>query len=239
MNTKICLILLACICVADATALRGSYLRELAKKSSVTARKTIVCHLVRTGAYETLQVTTLTASTYVLLGSAVYGACATGTVCKDLCVGYPSFIAIDKTCACVQDVPPQPICGQNAKLADDASRCQCLPGYEGDAVAGCTDSDECQASTTACASNQICTNTVGSHECAPIQCANPYGNPCGPNSACADTAAGYTCAATNQDGCPAGCGPNSACVGGASGFSCECGSGFYRPQKYLGCVAGP
>jgi hypothetical protein len=134
-------------------------------------------------------------------------------------------------------VSTPPTCGTNAEVTNDGTSCQCLPGYQGDAKTGCTDIDEC-ASHTSCASNQTCKNTVGSFQCAPRTCANRYGNPCGPGSACTDTASGFTCAAINQYNCPVGCGPDSSCVdgGSSSGFICQCNPGFSRSQPYLHCL---
>lgn len=74
-----------------------------------------------------------------------------------------------------------------------------------------------------------------------VKCSNPFGNPCGPGSACTDTDTGHTCAPTNLYNCPVGCGPNSSCVneGKNIGFYCLCNSGFYRTKPYLGCVVKP
>ena len=68
------------------------------------------------------------------------------------------------------------------------------------------------------------------------KCATPFGNPCGPGRACADTDTGFTCSPPiNQLGCPVGCGQNSECIeeGSTSGFNCECLEGFSRPRPFL------
>ena len=70
-------------------------------------------------------------------------------------------------------------------------------------------------------------------------CANPYGNPCGPGSACTDTETGISCAPINLEGCPVGCGPNSSCMLQQNAYECICNTGFSRPQKYLPCIAIP
>lgn len=235
MNFKNCLILVASISAANATALRGADRRELAMWTNKN-----ICQKVGSGVYETRKASPFAASISLFMGTAAMGTCA--TVCNTLCTGYPSFDASDAACKCVEAVAKTAKkCGTNAELTDDASSCQCLPGYEGDALTACTEVDECASSAThSCKSNQICTNTAGSYTCQPALCANPFGNPCGPGSACTDTDSGFTCAATNTQSCPAGCGPDSQCVQGATGgFNCECNSGFYRKETYLGCVAGP
>ena len=79
--------------------------------------------------------------------------------------------------------------------------------------------------------------TQDTEETVPVgQCANPFGNPCGPGRACTDTDTGFTCSPPiNLLGCPVGCGQNSECVdgGSTSGFNCECLEGFSRPRPFL------
>jgi Calcium-binding EGF domain len=140
---------------------------------------------------------------------------------------------------------PPPTCGANAVVSlDDGTKCVCLPGYQGDdpSSAGCADIDECLqlSNPSRCASNQKCSNTDGSFTCAPIPCANMFGNPCGPDKACTDTPTGYTCSdLVGPAICPAGCGPNSTCGFAsptATRATCQCNAGFVRPNPALGCV---
>jgi Calcium-binding EGF domain len=176
--------------------------------------------------------------------------CEPNSACvNNACICDAGFIRPQPFLPCVtqtgNNTLPPPTCGANAAASlDDATKCACLPGYQGDdpSGAGCTDIDECfQLSKPArCASNQKCSNTDGSFTCEPISCANIFGNPCGPGRACADTPTGYTCSdLVGPAICPAGCGPNSTC-GFASPTdpraTCLCNAGFVRPNPALGCV---
>jgi hypothetical protein len=69
-----------------------------------------------------------------------------------------------------------------------------------------------------------------------LKCANPYGNPCGPGSAChdEDDAVGYSCTPLYDDEivCPVGCPPTEYCDRG----TCRCKPGHVRNLPYLPCV---
>jgi hypothetical protein len=158
MKLKNCLILIACISATDASALRGSDHRELATMA--------ICRKVTADTFETHKVSMVSRWRYIFSPDVVTGSCE--VICADLCKDYPSFVASIDTCACEEaDLKIGIRCGENAELTDDASSCQCLPGYEGDAFTACTETDEC-ASSTDCASNQICANTAGHFTCEPI-----------------------------------------------------------------------
>jgi len=110
------------------------------------------------------------------------------------------------------------------------------------------DDDDCRADPTICAvelgqfgacllDNE--TSIVASCECpvgmAPstttglcvVKCANPAGNPCGPNSACSDDdALGFTCEdLTSPSVCPVGCSPTEECVNGSCSALSRSGGG--------------
>lgn len=214
---------------------------ELPSRRRLSSDKVTLCYSTSATTYKTIKVSTQAAWVYYSFYKAVKGKCSNKKLCGDLCQAYPSFQVAESACTCVVDDPVTPLlCGANANLTSDAASCRCLPGFEGDALLGCSDVDECKSvSTSLCAANQVCANKIGSYACNPLKCANPYGNPCGPGSACTDNDSGFTCAPINQNGCPVGCGPNSTCVNGgvSTGFTCECNGGFYRPQPYLPCVA--
>jgi hypothetical protein len=148
-----------------------------------------------------------------------------------------------------------PKCGRNARLVG-GSTCQCLTGYEGNAAQGCTDRNECAAIAfnsssplpatlpkPACPSNQQCVNTVGSFTCQPKTCANPYGNPCGPVTACTDAPGGFICTPLYNATiiCPGGgCPTTETCIPGSVSnntvATCQCKAGHHRPISYLSCV---
>jgi alpha-tubulin suppressor-like RCC1 family protein len=69
-------------------------------------------------------------------------------------------------------------CGVHAVCP--AGSCMCAPGFEGDAVAGCTDVDECKVNNGGCLPGAPCVNTPGSHYCEP--CPAGFAGP----SACKD-----------------------------------------------------
>ncbi|MGB0592527.1 MAG: EGF domain-containing protein [Myxococcota bacterium] len=100
-------------------------------------------------------------------------------------------------------------CGANSACVESAegvSLCECLEGYTGDAVAGCTDIDECALEQGPCDPLAACTNTSGGFVC---EC--PLGTtgdglacemedactfePYGPNGGC-----GHICEGTAPDG---------------------------------------
>jgi Calcium-binding EGF domain len=55
-------------------------------------------------------------------------------------------------------------CGANTIAVKN--QCQCKAGYQGDAIQGCSDTNECASNATVCPANQECRNTVGSFKCA-------------------------------------------------------------------------
>ena len=151
---------------------------------------------------------------------------------------------------------PNP-CGDNAtcSVVDGSAVCECVSGYEGDPVAGCTDVDEC--SVNPCDPMTNCTNYEGTYVCS--NCPAGYeGDPdtgctdvnecdhnnggCDPLAACTNTDGGYTCGACpagytgdgdvgcdDIDECTAGtfsCGANAVCVNTEGAYDCECVTGF-------------
>eukprot|EP00736_Rhodelphis_marinus_P008642 Rmarinus@m.15608 len=83
-------------------------------------------------------------------------------------------------------------CGENASSAPGSAAgeaCECVDGYEGDAVEGCQDIDECVSLSSDCATTAVCTNTPGSFSCVCLE--NYFGD--GVN--CTSCAFGATSAA--------------------------------------------
>ena len=213
MNTALYILVLQFFFVADAQTQRQLRTRK-------ADSNTLICIKLSPETYETKSVSRLKALTSTTSGLAVHGACQKTSVCRNLCESFDSFEIIESKCRCISNdaipTPPPLTCGLNAELTPDGKSCECISGYEGDAL-------------TACTEREI------------VMCANPYGNPCGPNSACTDTPTGISCTPANLNGCPAGCGPNSTCLnnGDGAGYQCECDLGFYRKESYLPCEAGP
>ena len=58
-------------------------------------------------------------------------------------------------------------CGANTNCINTPGsfRCECQPGFTGDAYAGCTDIDECATNADDCVTNAACTNTQGGFTC--------------------------------------------------------------------------
>jgi Calcium-binding EGF domain len=54
-------------------------------------------------------------------------------------------------------------CGANSIVVKN--QCKCKAGFEGDAIIGCTDIDECANSNTCAMLNQKCENTAGAFQC--------------------------------------------------------------------------
>jgi hypothetical protein len=203
--------------------------------------KTTICSYVSPTVYETNLVSNgfFNRATY----RGVKGDCQNASICQKLCKSYDTFQTSDKKCTCINSSQVNdnqqlstptaaPIssptttstatitkrqeltCGINAEISVDLMICECKDGYEGDAMVKCT----------AIVSEKT------------VFCENPYGNPCGPNSACTDTPTGITCSATNLNSCPAGCGPNSTCLKVLNAYTCVCNQGFHRPEPYLPCI---
>jgi hypothetical protein len=213
MNTTLYFLLLQYCFAANAQTRR-----QLLRLRNVASNSVLLCAKITLESYKTKSVSRSNALVQTSMSQAVYGACQSGSVCKNLCSSFESFKIADTKCLCLATVSSTnvapPTCGSNAELTSDKTACQCVTGYEGDPLAGCTKKEV-------------------------IMCANPYGNPCGPNSACTDTPTGISCTPTNLEGCPGGCGPNSTCNNSPSGYQCDCNLGFYRKQLYLPCEAGP
>lgn len=101
---------------------------------------------------------------------------------------------------------PSPCSEIPNQVLDDQCRCTCRDGYAPNSTGYCV-----------------------------LKCANPYGNPCGPGSACQDedNDVGYSCTPLYDDEivCPVGCPPTEYCDRG----TCRCKPGHVRKQPYLPC----
>jgi hypothetical protein len=213
MNTPLYFLLLQYVFLANAQTHR-----QLLRVRNDASNSLLICAKLTSETYKTKSVSRYNGYVQTALGQAVFGACQSGSVCKNLCYSFASFEIVDTKCQCLavlsSTIVAPPTCGLNAELTLDKTACQCTTGYEGDPISGCIKKEV-------------------------VVCANPYGNPCGPSSACTDTPTGISCAPTNLEGCPGGCGPNSTCLKSGSGYQCDCNRGFYRKQPYLPCEAGP
>lgn len=151
--------------------------------------------------------------------------CGPGSACRDSPTGF----------LCTPPAPCPAGCGPNSSCVNDA--CACDAGFaRSESFLLCEDIDECLF--TKCGDNQFCENLPGSYACQLLQCANPFGNPCGPGRACRDTPTGFTCEDLYGPICPVGCDANSTCVEDVNGgASCQCDTGFSRPDPSRGCVA--
>jgi len=130
--------------------------------------------------------------------------------------------------------------------------CQPMDECELDALIETEDAVDCISDSTICDdlpfTECVVVEQVASCECqvgfAPstltgecvLKCTNPGGNPCGPNSACADDdEEGFTCTSLSPPSfCPVGCVPQTEeCVNG----TCECKPGFVQTDPFLPCKA--
>ena len=203
--------------IVDATEVRQL------RQRTTTSKTVKICYKVSPMRYETQFVLNMVANAYIMLGQAVRGNCQNGGICNKLCTTYGSYKVSNNTCTCIQSTPSTngtvvvpPTCGSNAELNMNQTSCQCKSGYEGNATLGCTEIIKT------------------------VFCSNPYGNPCGPNSACTDTPTGISCSPTNLETCPNGCDLYATCINsGTNGYQCECNTGYYRAQPYLPCQVIP
>jgi Calcium-binding EGF domain len=140
--------------------------------------------------------------------------------CKTICADFSSSqVNAAGQCTCVG----KPLnCGANAKLSSDKKRCVCKVGYNGDAVKGCVDIDECNTRGMGyCGELKVCLNTVGSFTCI-YQCSN--WSPCDRGQDCVDVPGGVQCVTRS-------CGANAAVVDG----QCQCNIG-YEGDATTGCT---
>jgi hypothetical protein len=91
------------------------------------------------------------------------GAC--GEVCTDICNHIPcysDYVSPDfSLCECFTD--GKFLCAANSACDVVNDYCACNAGYEGDALTGCDDINECR--NDVCAPGFICVNTPGSYNC--------------------------------------------------------------------------
>jgi hypothetical protein len=104
-------------------------------------------------------------------------------------------------------------CGDNTVCAGEAGSrsCDCAPGFEGDAAAGCEDTDEC-AGSDVCGDHGRCINVPGGYICA-----------------CADGFERTDGECVNIDECERDldlCDPNADCKDTTPSFECDCKEGF-------------
>lgn len=111
-------------------------------------------------------------------------------------------------------------CGDNTVCAgnEGARRCECAPGFEGDASAGCEDVDECEQRTDSCDRDRTeCRNTPGGYVCV-----------CKPGSERVEDGC------VDIDECARGldlCDSAAICTNTDLGYECACKPG-YRGDGY-------
>lgn len=125
---------------------------------------------------------------------------ASCTSCEADYLGDGKSCATNSECAALD-------CGDNTVCAGDSGsrRCECAPGFEGNAASGCEDSDECQEADR-CGEHGRCINVPGSYicacaegfersdgECKPVNECERDLDLCDPQADCKDTAEGYEC----------------------------------------------
>jgi hypothetical protein len=117
-----------------------------------------------------------------------------------------------------------PPCGTNAICVNDtttpdARRCECRPGFDGDAYIQCTEVNECWSRLNhPCAPGGYCIDTYGSFEC---YCHLGW------------TADNATTPCLDIDECALGthdCHESTVCVNVPGRFSCECLSGYKKEE---------
>jgi hypothetical protein len=162
-----------------------------------------VCHKLNTGMYRTVETNFIGVIRHLLLERGDTWANCDDK-CKDICIGYSSYKMVDGTCTCTNDVAQTQQITCGANAQLVNGSCRCLDGFKGDAIKGCVQS-----------------------------CQSPYGNPCGPGSACADTESGITCTPLYDTSlCPVGCPPTENCDQG----KCVCKENHVRPDPYTACI---
>lgn len=142
-------------------------------------------------------------------------------------------------------------------------RCNCPPGFDGDARSqnGCADFNECSRSP--CGRDAQCVNTDGSFRCLcpegragdPMESCSDLNecaeNPCGENSICTNSLGSFTCTCqpdfignpytgcVDIDECTAlqtPCASNAICENAAPGYNCRCLQGFAaNPDAKIAC----
>ena len=219
--------------------------------------KNVICRYISSGVYETTTASKLTELLYIATKVAVKGDCSTNAVCKRLCANDGDFTTTDTQCRCLTDTTTTstttlsqattaaPIPSPVATVAPVTSKPTSAPTLA--PVTSKPTSAPTLAPVTSTPSSAPTlapvmltkTPTTSTTTTKTEFCSNPYGNPCGPGSACTDTETGISCAPINLEGCPVGCGPNSSCMLQQNAYECICNTGFSRPQKYLPCIATP
>lgn len=158
-------------------------------------------------------------------------------------------------------------CGDNTVCAGDAGdrRCECAPGYDGDASSGCQDINECDDAGSCGGDNTRCINTDGGFvcgcedgfervdgECKNIdECARDL-DLCDPMAECKDTSPGYECSCKEgYEGDGRGCADideceqddkiceertGTVCNNTAGSYECVCPPGFSGDGKDEACA---
>ena len=179
----------------------------------------IICSYVSSHLYETMVVSKVTELLYVATQHAVRGDCSDTEVCQRICQSYDHYTTTDTQCQCQLDTTSR------------SSTTTVVSTYSANTTTTTPPPPPPPPPTSTPTDTTTPTKTEF--------CSNPYGNPCGPGSACTDTETGISCTPINLEGCPVGCGPNSTCRLQSTNqtYECICNAGFARPQPFLPCIA--
>jgi hypothetical protein len=117
--------------LVDGNVTGSSFLETLRGTQAATED---FCELVGDNVWETVTAPSSQKVTYLLKGAKL-GSCA--SQCNVLCNHqdcYDDFALSGRRCICKTNKTP--VCGANTKCVSD--KCECLPGFAGNAVTGCT-----------------------------------------------------------------------------------------------------
>ena len=233
LRTMNCILLCTILAVASCITVNAEA-TDSSTRRQLRYGKTVICRSVSPLVHETMVVDKVTELLYIATKRAVKGNCRNINICKKLCNSYDSYTTTNTQCRCLVEATPLTNTTITTDTANTTTTTTAAP------VAPIT-----KQPTKAPIRAPVARKPTTAPTVAPIGttktefCSNPYGNPCGPGSACTDTATGISCAPINTETCPVGCGPNSTCLLQSSSqrYECICDAGFSRPRPYLPCVA--
>ena len=234
MNIKILSIILSVTCIYNAEANNRNTRQLRSGRRYFNQHDNVMCSYVSPQVYETMVVSKIQEILYLATKRAVKGACSMNDICKSLCMSYDTFTVTSTQCQCQMEATPR-----TTTILTDAAVPTTATTVAPVTTKAPSQSPITKKPTISPTAAPIVTSTTTTNTKTEF-CSNPYGNPCGPGSACTDTETGISCAPINVDGCPVGCGPNSTCqLQQQQSYECVCNAGYSRPQPYLPCVANP